>query len=315
MQRRPQQRRRPLRYLSVCCLARRALLAADTRLRLCAPETHMHSRNRAGVPSVRPDRAAGSCFRGACHHPNPDTGLERGRGGQVCFRRNVHGRQLGELRAAAEAWEPAPPAFPLLDVAGLLRGEARPLVTGPPCRPDAQPCMPQHMLRLQQRACMRAREAAAVPAAEAAAPAPRRRHPARPSRRCAWTVHARCRRGAPGGCGALTLNLNMWRRCCRASWRWRWTRARRTRRRPTRRRPTTRRRSRRAGRAPVLLEYVEVVVWGSLGRGAVAVVFVHGPPGQASLVIGRRWLGSWYCAAVQLARGPVSQGCPPAGCY
>jgi hypothetical protein len=54
----------------------------------------------------------------------------------VCFRRNVHGRQLGELRAAAEAWEPAPPAFPLLDVAGLLRGEARPFVTGPPCRPE-----------------------------------------------------------------------------------------------------------------------------------------------------------------------------------
>ena len=46
---------------------------------------------------------------------------------QVCFRRNVHGRQLAELQAAARAWEPAPPAFPLLDVAGLLQGEARAL--------------------------------------------------------------------------------------------------------------------------------------------------------------------------------------------
>lgn len=44
---------------------------------------------------------------------------------QVCFRRNVHGRQLAELQAAARVWEPAPPAFPLLDVAGLLQGEAR----------------------------------------------------------------------------------------------------------------------------------------------------------------------------------------------
>ncbi|KAK9845715.1 hypothetical protein WJX81_000397 [Elliptochloris bilobata] len=34
---------------------------------------------------------------------------------EVCFRRNVHGRQLAE-------WEAALPAFPLLDVSGLLKG-------------------------------------------------------------------------------------------------------------------------------------------------------------------------------------------------
>ncbi len=123
-------------------------------------------------------RAAAS--GGACHHPNPDTGLERGRGGQVCFRRNVHGRQLGELRAAAEAWEPAPPAFPLLDVAGLLRGEARPLVAGPPCRPGAQPCMPSTCC-----ACSSARACAPVKQP----PSPLRKQP--PRRPGAATLHVR----------------------------------------------------------------------------------------------------------------------------
>ncbi|CAL8468069.1 g7608 [Coccomyxa elongata] len=45
---------------------------------------------------------------------------------KVCFKRNVHGRTLEDIRAAARQWEAAPPSYPQLDPSWLLRPSGKP---------------------------------------------------------------------------------------------------------------------------------------------------------------------------------------------
>ncbi|BDA42243.1 probable YLP motif-containing protein 1 at C-terminar half [Coccomyxa sp. Obi] len=45
---------------------------------------------------------------------------------KVCFKRNVHGRTLEDIRAAASQWEAAPPSYPQLDPSWLLRPSGKP---------------------------------------------------------------------------------------------------------------------------------------------------------------------------------------------
>lgn len=47
---------------------------------------------------------------------------------QVCFERNIHSRTLEDIQAAEKQWEPAPPSYPHLDAASLLRPSSKPQV-------------------------------------------------------------------------------------------------------------------------------------------------------------------------------------------
>ena len=51
---------------------------------------------------------------------------------QVCFERNIHSRTLEDIQAAEKQWEPAPPSYPHLDAASLLRPSSKPQVCARP---------------------------------------------------------------------------------------------------------------------------------------------------------------------------------------
>lgn len=43
--------------------------------------------------------------------------------GQVCFKRNIHGRSLADIQAMAKAWEAAPPNTTLASADSLFKEE------------------------------------------------------------------------------------------------------------------------------------------------------------------------------------------------